>query len=120
MAYRTVNARVETVAEKPSFRSELRRRRCLIFADGYLEWIEKEKKKYPIYFRLKTGEPFAFAGLWETWMPKEGESVESCTVITGPPQRARREDPRSPTDHSPRRSIRRVADTGGAWPSHGP
>ena len=84
---RMINARVETLAEKPAFRTALRRRRCLVPADGFYEWRREPdgKTKTPMYIRLKSGEPFAFAGLWETWRPPDGSELPSCTFITGPP-----------------------------------
>ena len=85
---RMINARSETLAEKPSFRSAYKRRRCLVLADGYYEWqkIPGEKTKQPVYIRLKSQKPFAFAGLWEVWKG-EGmdEPLRSCTIITCPP-----------------------------------
>ena len=77
-----INARAETVAEKPSFRSAFRHRRCLIIADGFYEWRRQEGKKQPFYFRLLNGQPFAFAGLWERWQDPNGERIDSCTIIT--------------------------------------
>src|SRR5258708_32718983 len=77
-----INARADTVAEKPAFRSAFKRRRCLIPADGFYEWKTGEKVKQPYYIHLKDGQPFAFAGLWEQWEPPEGESVRSCAIIT--------------------------------------
>ena len=77
---RLINARAETVAERPAFRSAFRRRRCLVVADGFYEWA-REYGKSPYYFRLRDGGPFAFAGLWERWERGE-EPVESCTLIT--------------------------------------
>ena len=83
MGYRMINARGETVAEKPSFRTALRKRRCLILADGFYEWQKLGgKQKRPMRITLTSGEPFAFAGLWETWQDPEGEAVKSCTIIT--------------------------------------
>jgi len=81
---RMINARGETVAEKPSFRAAFKRRRCLIPADGYYEWQAGSKPKQPYHFHLEEDEPFAFAGLWEFWNPKEGdgESITSFTIIT--------------------------------------
>ncbi len=76
-----LNARAETVASKPAFRAAFRRRRCLIVADGYFEWKAVGKKKQPYYFRLRDETPFAFAGLWEHW-ERDGQVVESCTIIT--------------------------------------
>ena len=83
IGYRMINARGETVAEKPSFRTAFRRQRCLILADGFYEWQKLGgKQKRPMRITLKSGEPFAFAGLWETWKNPEGETVKSCTIIT--------------------------------------
>lgn len=76
------NARGETVAEKPSFRSAFKYRRCIIPASGFYEWKTANRIKYPWYINLKSGEPLAFAGLWETWQSNEGEPVESCCIIT--------------------------------------
>jgi len=77
------NARSETVAEKPSFRTAFRRRRCLIPADGFYEWQAlTSKQKQPHYITLRSGQPFAFAGLWESWQPPDGSRVESCTILT--------------------------------------
>lgn len=79
---RLINARAETVAEKPAFRAALRARRCLVLADGFYEWQPAGGRKQPWYFRSRDGRPFAFAGLWERWQPAAGEAVESCTIIT--------------------------------------
>ncbi len=80
---RMINARGETLAEKPSFRTAYRRRRCLILADGFYEWQQGPgRTKIPHYIHLKSGEPFAFAGLWETWNSPLGDTVLSCTIIT--------------------------------------
>jgi putative SOS response-associated peptidase YedK len=80
-----INARGETVAEKPSFRAALRRRRCLIPADGFYEWKRTGSSKQPYYIRLNSKELFAFAGLWETWTGPDGSELQSCTVITTEP-----------------------------------
>jgi putative SOS response-associated peptidase YedK len=77
-----INARSETIVEKPSFRSAFKRRRCLIPASGYYEWKTQNGIKQPWYISLVSGEPMAFAGLWETWNSKEGEGIESCCIIT--------------------------------------
>jgi putative SOS response-associated peptidase YedK len=80
-----INARAETLAEKPMFRTAFARRRCLVLADGYFEWKAVGKKKQPYYFRMKDERPFAFAGLWETWRGTAGSAdspLESCTVVT--------------------------------------
>jgi putative SOS response-associated peptidase YedK len=80
------NARAETAAEKPSFRSAFRKQRCLVPVDGFYEWKKTPSAKHPYYFTLKNGEPFALAGLWEVWKPKEGgEPVETFTILTTGP-----------------------------------
>jgi putative SOS response-associated peptidase YedK len=79
---RLLNARAETVAHKPSFRSALKQRRCLIAADGFFEWQAQRGKKQPYYFRLADGRPFAFAGLWEKWERGSEAPLETCTIIT--------------------------------------
>jgi len=79
---RLINARSETVAEKPAFRSAFRHRRCLILADGFYEWQRTDVGRLPYYIARRDGEPFAFAGLWERWAPPTGEPVESCTILT--------------------------------------
>lgn len=76
------NARGETVAEKPSFRSAFKYHRCIIPASGFYEWKTDKGVKFPWYISLKSGDPMAFAGLWETWQPENGEAVESCCIIT--------------------------------------
>lgn len=80
---RMINARCETAAEKPAFRAPMRCRRCLVAADGFLEWRKEGKKKQPFYFRRRDDQPFAFAGLWDRWS-KGGQSdaVDSCTILT--------------------------------------
>lgn len=82
MGAKLINARAETVAEKRSFRSAFKRRRCLIVADGFYEWQHQEKKKQPFYIRLQDGQPFGFAGLWEQWKSPSGEEIDSCTIVT--------------------------------------
>lgn len=79
-----INARAETLREKPSFRDAFRSRRCIIPASGFYEWQKTSKgAKQPYYFYLKEKEIFGFAGLWEEWLNKEtGELTESCTIIT--------------------------------------
>lgn len=77
-----INARAETVAEKPAFRSAFRHRRCLVVADGFYEWRRQDGKKQPFYFRMQNGQPFAFAGLWERWQNTDGEAIASCTILT--------------------------------------
>jgi putative SOS response-associated peptidase YedK len=86
-----INARGETLAEKPSFRSAYKRRRCLILADGFYEWRKEPdgKTKTPMYIRVidedGAPQPFAFAGLWEIWHSPYGDEIPSCTIITTEP-----------------------------------
>jgi putative SOS response-associated peptidase YedK len=83
IGYRLINARAETAATKPSFRSAFKSRRCLVVADGYYEWQKLDAKmKQPFYIHMKAGKLFAFAGLWDRWTPPAGEAVESCTILT--------------------------------------
>lgn len=82
MGARLINARSETVAEKPAFREAFKRRRCLIPADGFYEWQRRDGKKQPFYFRLRDERPFGFAGLWEKWRSPAGEVIESCAILT--------------------------------------
>ncbi|WP_017318816.1 SOS response-associated peptidase [Mastigocladopsis repens] len=82
MGAKLFNARAETVAEKPAFRSAFKRRRCLVVADGFYEWQHQEGKKQPFYFCLQNGKPFGFAGLWEQWQSPAGEEIASCTILT--------------------------------------
>ncbi len=80
---RMINARSETVAEKPSFRAAYRKRRCLILADGFYEWQKTDDGKIPYLISLADGAPFAFAGLWERWDSKDsGESLQTTTILT--------------------------------------
>ena len=84
---RMINARAETLAEKPAFKSALRHRRCLVLTDGFYEWKQEpgKKSKTPMRIQLKSGQPFAFAGLWEKWNSPDGSEVRSCTIITTQP-----------------------------------
>ncbi|MEE9414628.1 MAG: SOS response-associated peptidase, partial [Acidimicrobiales bacterium] len=96
---RMFNARCETLAEKNSFKPAFRKRRCIIPVDGFYEWMvvpsddveaaeqTKKPKKQPVFIRRGDGDPFAFAGLWERWRgpDRDGELLESCTIITGSP-----------------------------------
>jgi putative SOS response-associated peptidase YedK len=91
-----INARAETLAEKPAFRAALRSRRCLIPADGFYEWQQAPGggpgKKQPFYIHRPDGRPFAFAGLWESWTSSSGgPTIESCTVVTTEANAALRE-----------------------------
>jgi putative SOS response-associated peptidase YedK len=84
---RMINARSETLAEKPSFRTAYKRRRCLVLADGFFEWQKQPQKKgkIPFYITMKEKRPFAFAGLWETWHSPDGAEIKSATIITTSP-----------------------------------
>lgn len=77
-----INARSETVTEKPAFRQAVKFRRCLIPASGFYEWKQEGKLKLPYYLQIKGNAPMGFAGLWESWKGPEGETVESCTILT--------------------------------------
>ncbi|NCF14044.1 MAG: SOS response-associated peptidase [Gammaproteobacteria bacterium] len=80
---RMINARAETVAEKPSYRAAYRHRRCVVLADGFYEWQREGDTKTPYFISLANGSPFALAGLWENWTDKEsGESLQTTTLIT--------------------------------------
>lgn len=80
---RMINARAETVAEKPSFRAAFRHRRCIVLADGFYEWRKQGDSKTPYFISLASGEPFALAGLWENWTDKaSGESLQTAALIT--------------------------------------
>lgn len=80
---RMINARAETVAEKPSYRAAYRHRRCVVLADGFYEWRRDGDVKTPYFISLASGEPFALAGLWENWNDKEsGDSLQTTTLIT--------------------------------------
>jgi putative SOS response-associated peptidase YedK len=87
IGYRMINARSETLHEKPAFRAAFRRRRCLVLADGFYEWRQEpgKKVKTPIYIQIEPKKTFAFAGLWENWQSPDGSEVLSCTIITTPP-----------------------------------
>lgn len=76
-----INARVETIAEKPSFNESFQKRRCLIFADGFYEWERTGKISQPYYFQLKDGMPFVFAGVWDQWRTGD-RMISSCAIIT--------------------------------------
>ena len=85
MAARMINARGETLAEKPSFRGAYKYRRCLIFADGFYEWEKVGGRKIPHYIFMQSREPFAFAGLWSDWESPDGSRVKTCIIITTSP-----------------------------------
>lgn len=84
---RLINARAETLPEKPAFRGSLKYKRCLILADGFYEWktVEGKKSKTPFFIHMKDRKPFAFAGLWDSWNSPEGSQIKSCTIITTEP-----------------------------------
>jgi putative SOS response-associated peptidase YedK len=77
-----INARSETVAEKPSFRSAFKKKRCLVIADGFYKWKTEGKRKFPMFIRLKSGECFAFEGLYNLWTSPDGKQICTCTIIT--------------------------------------
>ncbi|MDD3977880.1 MAG: SOS response-associated peptidase [Methanomicrobium sp.] len=77
-----INARAETVTEKPAFRYAFKKQRCLIVADGFYEWENRNYKKYPVYIKLKHGEPFGFAGLYNLWESPDRSMICTCTIIT--------------------------------------
>lgn len=77
-----INARSETVTEKPSFREAFKKRRCIIPADGFYEWQRTNSKKQPYFFRMQDEHPFGFAGLWEKWKAIDGQVLETCTILT--------------------------------------
>ena len=82
IGYKMINARAETLHEKPSFKKPYRSQRCLIPANGFFEWKKQGTQKTPIYIQLKSKKPFAFAGLWEKWEPGDQEPIQSFTIIT--------------------------------------
>jgi putative SOS response-associated peptidase YedK len=82
MSARLINARSETVAEKPAFREAFKRSRCIIPADGFYEWKREGAGKQPFFFSLRDGRPFGFAGLWDKWRGQDGKVIESCTILT--------------------------------------
>jgi len=79
---RMINARAETVIEKPAYRTAFRRRRCLLPARGFYEWKRVGSRKQPYFIHLRGGELFAFAGLFEHWQSPEGDEIDSCTILT--------------------------------------
>lgn len=87
IGYKMINARAETIAEKPSYRKSFERRRCLVLADGFYEWqkVDGLKQKIPMRIMLKNKEPFAFAGLWDVWKKPDGGELRSFTIITTEP-----------------------------------
>jgi putative SOS response-associated peptidase YedK len=82
MAHCMINARAESIADKPAFLDAFKRQRCLVIADGFYEWRKEGKAKIPVYIRLRSGKPFGFAGLYSIWTSPEGEEICTCTIIT--------------------------------------
>ncbi|MCH8859396.1 MAG: SOS response-associated peptidase [Proteobacteria bacterium] len=80
-----INARCENAAEKPSYRSAFKNRRCLMLADGFYDWKRIGKRKQPYYFTLRDRQPFAFAALWERWTNPDGQAIETCALLTTEP-----------------------------------
>src|SRR5262245_27891254 len=77
-----INARGESVIEKPAFRAAMRRRRCIFLTDGFYEWKEEGARKRPYYVRMKNGGPMPLAGIWETWTGPNGEEQETAAIVT--------------------------------------
>ena len=104
VGYTTINARAEEVATKPLYREAFKRRRCLIPADAFYEWQQTgAKTKQPFAFGLASGEPYAFAGLWERWKPKDADPLETFTILTTDPNElAERVHDRMPVILEPR------------------
>ncbi len=82
---RMINARAETLAEKPSFKEPFKKHRCLIAADGFYEWRETGSGKVPVYITMRDGRPFGFAGLYSDWTSPDGEGIRTCTIVTTGP-----------------------------------
>jgi putative SOS response-associated peptidase YedK len=91
IGYKMINARAETVAEKPAYRKAFEQRRCLVLADGFYEWKKVDGGKVPHRFVVGNKEPFAFAGLWERWWRPDGEGLQTFTIITTEPNELARE-----------------------------
>ena len=77
-----INARTETVHEKPAFRHAIKTRRCIVPASGFFEWVAKPNGKFPYYITLKDGSPLPLAGIWESWKSSDGNLLESCSILT--------------------------------------
>jgi len=82
IGHKMINARAETIASKPAFRSAYKKQRCLIVADGFYEWEKTEKGKTPYYIHLKSGRPFGLAGIYNRWVADNGEGILTCSIIT--------------------------------------
>lgn len=85
IGYKMINARAETAAEKSSFRNAFKKKRCLVVADSFYEWKKTTDRKIPMRIKLKSGEPFAFAALWESWKAPDGKQVNTCSILTTQP-----------------------------------
>jgi putative SOS response-associated peptidase YedK len=81
-ASQRINARAESLLQKPMFRDSFAQRRCLIIADGFFEWVKEGKQKQPVLIKREDGRPFAFAGLWDRWFEEPGKPVYTCTIVT--------------------------------------
>jgi putative SOS response-associated peptidase YedK len=82
VGYKMINARSETLTQKPAYREAVQKRRCLVPADGFFEWRAGPQGRIPMYIRRRGGLPFAFAGLYDTWRPKDRAPIRSCTIVT--------------------------------------
>ena len=82
VGYKLINARAESLADKPSFRNAFRNRRCLILADSFYEWKRYGDSKIPMRIKLKSDQLFAMAGIWEAWLSPEGRKLYTCSIIT--------------------------------------
>jgi putative SOS response-associated peptidase YedK len=85
IGYKMINARAETVAAKPAFRDAIKKRRCLVPADGFYEWKKEPQGKTPFCFTMADDRLFAFAGIWDSWRSPEGQTMETCSIITTAP-----------------------------------
>ncbi|MEH6908745.1 SOS response-associated peptidase [Neobacillus drentensis] len=86
IGHKMINARAETLSEKPSFRTAFKKKRCLVIADSFYEWKRHEdKSKTPMRIKLKSADLFAMAGIWEAWKSPEGKTLYTCSVITTGP-----------------------------------
>lgn len=84
IGHRLINARAETLAQRPAFRDALERQRCVVLADGFYEWRRRGRARQPFHLRGRDGAPLAFAGLWDVWRAPDGERLASCTIVTVP------------------------------------
>jgi putative SOS response-associated peptidase YedK len=113
-----INARAETLFTKPSFRDAVKRRRCLIVADGFYEWRQTSQgRRVPVYVRLKSKEPFGFAGLWDVWGSPEGQTLKTCTIVTTEPNDLHKAHSRSDAGDRAQRVRRALARSvvEGSW-----